>query len=100
VREAQAAWKTEADVVEAKVVKMSNDLLEIYPMATKALVNLFTLVTRVDQEVREINSRAPRGVRHLRGVELEARNLTEFHPADIRVTEKCILPPLIFSPNF
>jgi hypothetical protein len=68
-REAQVAWEIEAGVVRQKVTDLAKELATTWPDTVMRLVKLFEAIAAVDREASSINSRAPTGVNHLRGVE-------------------------------
>jgi hypothetical protein len=74
---------------------VADQVLEIYPMATKALINLFTAMANVDKEVNELNSR-PECQRRLLTTESVARGITEISQND-SIAKKCQLPALVIG---
>ena len=90
--EAAAQWRLDFDRVKAKRDEMAAELAEVYPQLTAQLVGLFRRVEVVDKECSRVNSKAPSGERHLRGVEPAARNLEEFTAANPSIAESLQLP--------
>jgi hypothetical protein len=97
-REREAVWNSDADAVELKVAKVADELIETYQRCVTELVDLFTRVTAVDQEVQRVNNISDCR-RKLNKVELVARGIPGFATGDVSVIEKCSLPPLIFGPG-
>jgi hypothetical protein len=95
-RERETVWNADIDEVELKVAKVADELTEVYQRCVTELVDLFTRVTAVDQEVQRVNNITD-CQRKLRKVELVARGIPGFSTGDVSVIEKCQLPPLIFG---
>jgi hypothetical protein len=75
-RERLKAWHAEADVVEAKAVKLGEEMRELYPQFSAWLVDFLKRKSAVDAEVRGINESAPGyEARRIREIELLARNI-------------------------
>jgi hypothetical protein len=94
--ERETIWNADIDEVELKVAKVADELTEVYQRCVTELVDLFTRVTAVDQEVQRVNNITDCR-RKLRKVELVARGIPGFSTGDVSVIDKCQLPPLIFG---
>jgi hypothetical protein len=95
-REQVAAWRADADAVEAVRDKLAAEMAEKYTAATVWIVEFFQRMAACDQEVSRINGSAPPlEHRRLLGVELAARGIDNFGLNDRPIVETLRLPALV-----
>jgi hypothetical protein len=78
-RERLKVWHADADLVEAKAVKLAEEMREQYPLFASWLVDYLKRKSVVDAEVRHINETAPGAEgRRLQEIELLARGISGY----------------------
>jgi hypothetical protein len=90
--EHRARWLGDFQRVEKLRDQAAAKFARQCPEHLAALVGLMREADAVDQEVSRVNSTAPGNERRLRGVELHARNLTEFSTTQPSISQTVRLP--------
>jgi hypothetical protein len=94
-REEAAAWRADADKVQAVRDQLAAEFALRYPAIVNELVALFTNIVACDQEIDRLNNRAPDTEnRRLRKVEAEARRIDLVQGS---ILENCRLPNLLIG---
>jgi hypothetical protein len=94
-REEAAAWRADADKVQAVRDQLAAEFALRYPAIVSELVGLFTSITACDREIDRIHSSPPDTEnRRLRKVEAEARCI---YLAQGSILENCRLPNLLIG---
>jgi len=94
-REEAAAWRADADRVQATRDQLADKFNSRYATVVQELVSLFTDMAACDREIDRINNSAPdsEGTRRLRKVEAVARGI-DYAPGT-SIVETCRLPALL-----
>jgi hypothetical protein len=94
-REKAAAWRADADRVQAIRDQLADKFNSRYATVVQELVSLFTDMAACDREIDRINNSAPdaEGTRRLRKVEAVARGID--HAPGTSIVETCQLPALL-----
>lgn len=72
-------WQTNSDLLADERNVLAKEFRQTYPAAVSTLVSLFARAANLDHRLSELHGRRPAGCKGtLLGVELTARNLTEF----------------------
>jgi hypothetical protein len=90
-REAGERWQRQHDAVAARLEDAAERFAR-YPELAAEIVELLTLAAEVDKDISAVNQSAPPGRRHLKSVELTARQLQNFSISQPSITRDLKLP--------